>query len=99
MIRHIVCWKLKDGDEAAKAQAFAEISEALLALPSVVPEIRSMSVERNVAYPEKNFDVVLIADFDTLADLDAYQVSPAHVEVGAVVGARVVARAAVDFEV
>lgn len=98
MIRHIVCWKLEDGDEAAKATAFAEISAALTALPPLVPQIRSLTVGRNVAYPEKNYDVVLVADFDTLADLDAYQVSPAHTEAGAVIGARAVARAAVDFE-
>lgn len=99
MIRHIVSWKLKDGDEAAKAQAFAEIEAALTALPAAVPQVRSLTVGRNIAYPEKNFDVVLVADFDSLDDLDAYQVSPAHLEAGAVVAARVVARAAVDFEV
>jgi hypothetical protein len=98
MIRHIVCWKLKDGDEAAQAQAFAEIEGALTALPAVVPQIRALTVGRNIAYPEKNFDVVLVADFDSLDDLDAYQVSPAHLEAGAVVATRVVARAAVDFE-
>lgn len=99
MIRHIVAWKLKDGDEPAKAQAFAEIEAALTALPAIVPQIRSLTVGRNMAYPEKNYDLVLVADFDSLDDLDAYQVSPAHLEAGAVVATRVVARAAVDFEV
>lgn len=99
MIRHIVSWKLKAEDEAEKAVAAAEIAAALEALPAHIPEVLSLSVARNVAYPEKNFDVILIADFETLDGLDAYQVHPEHIRAAGVVGARVTARACVDFEV
>ncbi len=99
MIRHIVSWKLNDGDEPAKALAYSEIAAALTALPNSVPGILALTVARNVAYPEKNFDVVLVADFETLDDLDAYQVHPEHIKAAGVVGARVAARASVDFEV
>ncbi len=99
MIRHIVSWKLKAEDELGKATAVAEISAALTGLVGVIPEILALSVSRNIAYPEKNHDVVLIADFETLDGLDAYQVHPEHIKAAGVVGARVVARACVDFEV
>ena len=99
MIRHIVSWKLKAETEDAKAVAAEEISSALTGLVGRIPEIVSLTVARNIAYPEKNFDVVLIADFETLDGLDAYQVHPEHIKAAGVVGAHVSARAAVDFEV
>ena len=99
MIRHIVSWKLAAQDEAASATAVAEITAALTGLVGVIPEIVTLSVSRNVAYAEKNHDVVLVADFATLDDLDAYQVHPEHLAAAEIVKARVVARASVDFEV
>jgi hypothetical protein len=41
---------------------------------------------------------VLVADFETLADLDAYQVHPSHQAVVPQIKALVAQRAAVDFE-
>ncbi len=99
MIRHIVTWKLKAQDEAAKAIAAAEIKTALEGLVHHIPEIISLMVARNVAYPDKNFDVVLVAEYATLDDLEAYQVHPEHIKAAGIVGARVSARASVDFEV
>ena len=99
MIRHIVSWKLKAQDEPGRATAASEISAALTGLTAHIPEIVSLTVSRNVAYADKNHDVVLVADFESLDGLDAYQVHPEHMKAAAVVGARVVARASVDFEV
>ena len=99
MIRHIVSWKLKAEDEPGKALAASEIAAALTGLTAHIPEIVSLSVSRNIAYADKNHDVVLIADFETLDGLDAYQVHPEHIKAAGVVGARVNARASVDFEV
>ena len=99
MIRHIVSWKLAAKDEAGAATAVAEITAALTGLVGVIPEILTLSVSRNVAYADKNHDVVLVADFATLDDLEAYQVHPEHLKAAEVVKARVIARASVDFEV
>ena len=99
MIRHIVSWKLKAEDEPGRALAASEVSAALTGLVGVIPEIVTLSVSRNIAYADKNYDVVLIADFETLDGLDAYQVHPEHIKAAAVVGPRVAARASVDFEV
>lgn len=99
MIRHIVTWKLKAEDEAAKAIAAAEIATALEGLVSYIPEIISLKVARNIAYSDKNFDVVLVAEYATLEDLETYQVHPEHIKAAGVVGARVSARASIDFEI
>lgn len=99
MIRHVVSWRLKGADEAAKAIAAAEVRAMLETLPAVIPEIKSFQIGDNVAYKDKNFDLVLIADYDSLEDLEAYQVHPVHQQAVAFIGERVEARANVDFVV
>ena len=99
MIRHIVSWKLKAADPEARTVSAAEIAEALEGLIPVVPEIVALAVSRDVALNEKNHDLVLVADFASLEDLEAYLVHPAHIRAAGVIGARVSARACVDVEV
>ena len=99
MIRHVVSWKLKATDDAGRAAGFATISSTLLALPDSIPEIKSISVNQNVIDVGVNFDVVLIADYDSAEDLQAYQVHPDHVAAAAIIRQLVEARANVDFVV
>jgi hypothetical protein len=98
MIRHVVAWKLAATDPAERAEAAATITGLLSSLPPLVPSIGTLTVGPNVAYFETNWDVVLVADFATLADLEAYQSHPAHLEVVPQIKALVASRAAVDFE-
>jgi len=98
MIRHIISWRLKAVEPEPRAKAAAEIAEALEGLIPVIPEIISLAVSRDLWVQEHNHDVVLIADFASHEDLEAYQVHPAHIKAAGVVGARVSARACVDFE-
>ncbi|GAA2245355.1 Dabb family protein [Herbiconiux moechotypicola] len=98
MIRHVVAWKLSATDPAQKAADAAAITALLSSLPPLIPSIASLTVGPNVAYFEKNWDVVLVADYATLADLDAYQQHPAHLEVAPQVAALVSDRASVDIE-
>jgi hypothetical protein len=99
MIRHVVSWKLKSADAAALAADSATITAALTALPSTIPEILSLQVGSNVAYPESNWDLVLIADYASIADLEAYQVHPDHVAATHIIRPLVASRSNVDFEV
>ncbi|MBT2473264.1 Dabb family protein [Microbacterium sp. ISL-103] len=99
MIRHVVTWKLAEQDAAQRAEQAAEVARRLNALDGVVPQLRSISAGANVAYPEANWDVTLVADFDSIDELEAYQVHPAHEEVVAFVRSVVASRVAVDFEV
>lgn len=98
MIRHVVSWKLAEKDAQVRAEQAAEVARRLNALMGVVPELRAVSAGANVAHPDVNWDVTLVADVDSLDALEAYQVHPAHKEVGAYIKSVVESRVAVDFE-
>lgn len=98
MIRHVVSWKLAEKDAQVRAEQAAEVARRLNALMGVVPELRAVSAGANVAHPDDNWDVTLVADVDSLDALEAYQVHPAHKEVGAYIKSVVESRVAVDFE-
>ncbi len=98
-LRHVVSWKLADRDPAALDRDSARITEALGTLPCLVPGIRSFQLGRDVVVSARSHDVVLIADFDDRAALDAYDVHPEHQRVAAFVRSLVGSAASVDFEV
>lgn len=77
MIKHIVMWKFKDGEE----ENMMKFRERLLALKGQIPEIRAMEVGINVNPSERSFDAVLVSEFDSLEDLRSYSVNPLHVAV------------------
>ncbi|WP_309065849.1 Dabb family protein [Microbacterium sp.] len=99
MIRHVVMWKMAAEDAGVRAAHAAEVARLLNALDGVVPELRAVSAGPNVAFPETNFDVVLVADVDSLEALAAYQVHPAHEEAAVYIRSVAASRAAVDFEI
>jgi len=78
MIMHIVLFKLKDrrGEEVAKAR------EKIMELAGRVDQLRSLEVGADIVRAERSFDLGLLATFDSLADLQAYQAHPHHVQVG-----------------
>ncbi|MCU1404081.1 MAG: stress responsive alpha-beta barrel protein [Glaciihabitans sp.] len=98
MIRHIVTWKLTATDETAKAEAYNAIADALGELVGVIPEIEALTVSRNVAFEDVNWDLVLVADYESIEALQAYQVHPQHVAAAAIVRSHVSERASIDFE-
>lgn len=98
-IRHVVSWKLAAENTEERAAQAAEVARRLNELDGVVPQVRSISAGANCAYEGTNWDVTLVADFDSIAALEEYQVHPAHEEVVAYVRSVVASRVAVDFEV
>jgi hypothetical protein len=96
-IRHIVLWKLAAEDADTRALHAEQVTERLQALVEQIPEILSMQVGPNVAYPQTNWDLALVADFADVEALDRYQVHPAHQEVVTFVRSVVSDRASVDF--
>lgn len=98
-IRHIVLWKLAAEDADTRALHAEQVSERLMGLVGVVDEIQSMQVGPNVAYPARNWDIALVADFADIDALERYQVHPAHEEVAAFVRSVVADRATVDMPV
>ena len=61
--------------------------------------LHSLEVGINMSIrPKRADDVVLVTTFESAADLDAYQVHPAHQAAAAVIRNLVSARRVVDFE-
>lgn len=93
MIRHIVMWKFRPGTEDAQEQFLS----GLRALQGVIPQLLSSEVARNVG--SGNYDAVLISEFQSLEDLDAYKNDPRHKAVSALCKSIREDRVAVDYEV
>jgi hypothetical protein len=98
MIHHIVSWKLNGADAATVDAQATEITAALDALVGVVPTIKSFTVGRNIVHTDASYDLVLVSEFDSVDDLTAYQVHPAHIEVAGLIAKYAVTRSVVDFE-
>ena len=92
MITHIVTFKLDDPSQAETCKAMLD------GLLGQVPTLRSMTVGVNVVDSPRAHTLALIATFDDLTGLEAYQVHPAHQEVAAHLRAASSAIVAVDFE-
>ncbi|MEJ8285060.1 Dabb family protein [Curtobacterium citreum] len=96
MISHVVAWTLRE--DLDRAASIARIRELLTGLTGTIESIRSLEVVENVAYPDKNSDVAVVASFDDLAGLDEYQVHPDHQAAAAEIRGLVTGRAAIDWE-
>lgn len=99
MIRHVVTWRLRPESSEGKADAVSAIAAALEPLVGVIPGLQSLIVRPNAAYHDENWDVVLIADLDSVDALVAYQEHPAHQVAGDVPRSLATEKATVDFEV
>jgi hypothetical protein len=100
MIKHIVCWKIKENaDGLNKKEIVNKLKEKLTALKNLVPVVKTLEVGINDPGIDKtNFDIVLITTFNSKADLQTYQSHPEHVKVGEFVMKVRETRACVDFE-
>lgn len=93
MIRHIVMWKFRPGTEAEQEKFLKELQ----ALQGVIPQLVRSEVARNVA--PGNYDAVLVSEFQSLKDLEAYKKDPRHQAVSALCKSIREDRTAVDYEV
>jgi len=94
MITHVVMFKLEDHSDASIQRAIDKIR----GLDGNVPSLRGLEVGRNLVPADRAYDLALIARFDDLAGLQAYQVHPQHVPVADYLRAVSERAAAVDFE-
>ena len=97
-MKHIVMWTLKDEfDGKNKQQLAEELKKQLLDLKSVIPQIKNIEVGINSINKEKNYDVVLITEFNNTEDLATYSKHPEHLKVVDFVKKTATGRAAVDY--
>jgi len=98
MIRHIVEFRLVSNDPEQRATDTRGIREHLTSLLGVVPTVREITVAADLGVVGGHWDVVLVSEHDSPADLEAYQIHPAHREAAAWVSTVVSDRATVDYE-
>lgn len=92
MIRHIVMWKFREGTES-QAEEFLS---RLKALDGVIPQLKKCEVAKNIG--ADNYDAVLVSEFESMDDLNAYKVDPRHVAASDICKAIRADRVAVDYE-
>ncbi len=98
MIRHIVLFKFKPFvAEEEKAGKLQEIKKGLDALPALIPELKLLKIGINMN-PNEQYDLSLLSEFKSMADLDAYAVHPEHVAVAKIIREVLESRACVDSE-
>ncbi|MCL1822408.1 MAG: Dabb family protein [Prolixibacteraceae bacterium] len=98
MINHIVLFKLKPFSADEKVEILNELKFKIEELNNVISKLVSLEVGLNHESFPGNYDLALIARFDSFENLDAYQSHPAHQKVLTRIKEVIEAREAVDFE-
>lgn len=95
MVKHVVTFRFA-GSTSERATAATLFRDALLALPAQIQELKAIEVGININ-PAEDYDLVLIAQADSLEDVAAYSANPAHKAAVSLVADRIISRACVDF--
>ena len=96
MIAHIVLFKLKESN----AENASVVKAMLHSMNGKLPMLRHLEVGVDIIRSERSYDVALYSKFDTLADLQAYQIHPYHADtVVPFMKANCAAIVAADYEV
>ena len=74
MIKHIVCFKLKDGS----LENCEKAAEVLKSMEGNVPLLRGISVHIDELHSARSYDVILEVLLDDFKALEAYQNDPYH---------------------
>ena len=72
MVKHVVCFKLKDRTNIGK------VKEVLLSMKGNVPQIIDMEVGVDFLQSERSYDVMLTELLKDKTDLENYQNDPYH---------------------
>ena len=77
MIKHIVCFRLKDNSPENCEKA----KEVLLSMQGNVPQLRDIKVGIDFLHSERSYDIILEVLLDDEAALESYQNDPYHCSV------------------
>ena len=75
MIKHIVCFKLKENEDIKKAQ------NILLSMKGNVPQIIEINANTDVLHSARSYDIILEVTLKDIDSLNAYQNDPYHCDV------------------
>ena len=96
MIRHVAVFRFAPEFTSDQREHWMSL---LRALPSQIPSLRSMSVGVDVLGGVTSHELAIVADFEDLDGLEAYNRHPAHAEVLRISAPVKLSLATVDFEV
>jgi len=94
MITHVVLFKLID----RSSMSIEKARDILLGLKGKISQLRYLELGTDVLHSERSYDIALITKFDSMEDLQAYQVHPVHLEVAKYIMSAKESTIAVDFE-
>jgi hypothetical protein len=94
MIRHVVLWRLKPGND----DVFPRIRAALEAQRGRIPGLARVEVGKNLSGSRRAVDMALVCDFESPEALAAYHRHPAHMETRSIVDPLAAEHWIVDYE-
>ena len=74
MVTHIVLFKLSD----PSTENLAVTRDKLLSMQGRISQLRGLEAGIDVIRSERSYDIALVTRFDSLDDLQEYQVHPYH---------------------
>lgn len=77
MIKHIVCFKLKN----PTPELIAKTKDILLSMQGNVPEVKAIFVGTDILHSARSYDVILEVVVENLAKLESYQKDEYHCNV------------------
>lgn len=77
MLKHIVCFKLRDN----RPENCEKAKQVLLSMQGEVELLRDIKVGIDILHSERSYDLILEVVLDDEAALEAYQQHPYHVSV------------------
>ena len=93
MIKHIVMWQFKQGEE----ENVKKFLDGLMKLKDIIPQLVNVETGVNIN-PDNKFDAVLITEFRSIEDLETYKNHPEHIKVSDLCKSIRIERQAIDFE-
>lgn len=100
MIRHVVMWKFKSEAEGkTREENMVMVREGLLALLPIIPQLKKMEIGFDISHTQMSMDLMLLTEFESVADLKVYAEHPEHLKVSSYVCKVIETRVVLDAEI
>lgn len=94
MITHIVLFKLKDNS----IESIEKARDILMDMEGKIQGLKDIEVGIDITHSDRSYNLALITKFESITDLEAYQVHPVHVKVAEYIVSVRASTVTVDFE-
>ena len=94
MITHIVLFKLIDNS----IESIEKARDILMDMEGKIPGLKDIEVGIDITHSDRSYNLALITKFESITDLEAYQVHPVHVKVAEYIVSVRASTVTVDFE-